>query len=172
MRLFLAGFFLLLMPAFVFAQAKGEVESIGFNNSYRPDAWTPMVVRLRPETNEPGTYQIQVWQHDIDGDRPVYTRQITLNGADQAREQRFWMYFVPQAIDKGLPDPSNGGTLKDLQRELQVFLCTASGKQITQLPITSTLLNVDPVRDYSQQPRSAKLLLSVSDGTSQPAWRD
>ena len=172
MRSFLAGFFLLLMPAFAFAQAKGEVESIGFNNSYRPDAWTPMVVRLRPETNEPGTYQIQVWQHDIDGDRPVFTRQITLNGADQAREQRFWMYFLPQPIDKGLPDPTNGGTLKDLQRELPVFLCTASGKQITQLPITSTLLNVDPVRDYAQQPRSAKLLLAISDGTSTPAWRD
>lgn len=173
MRLFLAGFFLLLMPAFAFAQAKGEVESIGFNNTYRPDAWTPMVVRLRPETNEPGTFQLQVWQHDVDGDRPRYVRTITLNGMEQAREQRYWMYFLPQPIDKGLPDQNNGGTLKDLQRDVQVFLCTADGKrQITQLPITSALNNVDPFRDYSQLPRGAKLILAVSDGSSQMAWRD
>jgi hypothetical protein len=173
MRWFLAGFAaLLLMPAFVHAQAKGEVESVGFNNTYRPDSWTPMICRVRPETNEPGTYQLQVWQHDIDGDRPIYTRNITLNGADQAREQRFWMYFLPQSTDKGLPDQYNGGTLKDLQHELQVFLCDAKGKQITELPITSTLDNVDPYRDYAQLPRSAKLILTISDGSDQVAWRD
>src|SRR6266851_4431425 len=127
MRLFLAGLFLLLMmPALAFAQAKGEVESLGFANSYRPDCWTPMVVRLHPETNEAGTYLIQVWQHDLDGDRPIYSRQITLNGFDQAHDQRFWMYFLPQPIDRGLADT----TLKDLQHDLQVFLCMTSGKQI------------------------------------------
>src|SRR5436305_11145651 len=171
MRLSFAGFvlFLLLMPIAAFAQAKGEVESIGFNNSYRPDAWTPMVVRLRPETNEPGTYLIQVWQHDVDGDRPIYTRSITLNGMDQAREQRYWMYFLPQPTDKGLPDQYTvgGNPLKDLQRELQVFLCTSSGKQIAQLPITSSLTSVDPFREYSQLPRGAKLILPGSDNTSQ-----
>jgi hypothetical protein len=173
MRLLLAGLYLLIMPALAFAQAKGEVESVGFNNAYRPDSWTPMVVRLHPDTNEAGTYLIQVWQHDLDGDRPIYSRQITLNGSDQARDQRFWMYFLPQPIDKGLADPVSGGTLKDLQRDLQVFLCTTGGKQIAQLPITSTLMNVDPFRgDYSGQPRGAKLILSVSDGTSQPLWRD
>jgi hypothetical protein len=173
MRLFLAGLILLMMPALVFAQAKGEVESVGFNNAFRPDSWTPMVVRLHPDTNEPGTYLIQVWQHDLDGDRPIYSRQITLNGAQQASDQRFWMYFLPQPIDKGLADPASGGTLKDLQHDLQVFLCTTSGKQITQLPITSTLVNVDPFRsDYTGQPRSAKLILAVSDGMSQPLFRD
>lgn len=172
MRLFFAGLLLLFIPTVALAQAKGEVESIGFNNAYRPDSWTPMVVRLRPETNDPGTYQIQVWQYDIDGDRPVYTRQITLNGADQAREQRFWMYFLPQPINKGLPDPTNGGTLKDLQHDLEVFLCSAKGVKITQLPITSTLQNIDPYRDYSQLPRGAKLILCISDGNSQPAFRD
>jgi hypothetical protein len=178
MRLLFAGLFLLILPTFAFAQATGEVESIGFNNTYRPDCWTPMVVRLHPQTNEPGTYQLQVWQYDVDGDRPVYTRQITLNGADQARDQRFWMYFLPQPINKGLPDSgqlpgsANTGTLKDLQQDLQVFLCTAGGKQITQLPITSTLLNVDPYRDYSQMPRGTKLILAVSDPGSQPRFGD
>src|ERR1700722_2098343 len=171
MRLFLAGLILFMMPTLVFAQAKGEVESVGFNNAFRPDCWTPMVVRLHPDTDEPGTYLIQVWQHDLDGDRPIYTRQITLNGADQARDQRFWMYFLPQPIDKGLADPVSGGTLKDLQHDLQVFLCTTGGKQIAQLPITSTLMNVDPFRgDYTSQPRGAKLILSGSDGISQPLF--
>jgi hypothetical protein len=154
------------------AQAVGEVESVGFNNTYRPDCWTPMVVRLRPQQNEPASYVIAVYQHDLDGDRPIYTRPITLNGSDNAAEQRFWMYFLPQPIEKGLPDPSNGGTLKDLQRELQVFLCTSAGKPIVPLPITSTLNNIDPYRDYAQQPRGAKLVVAVTDGASQPIWRD
>jgi hypothetical protein len=55
---------------------------------------------------------------------------------------------------------------------LKVFLCTANGTQITQIPITAPLHNVDPFRDFSQQPRGAKLILAVSDGGSQPVWRD
>lgn len=178
MRLLFAGLFLLILPTFAFAQATGEVESIGFNNTYRPDCWTPMVVRLHPQTNEPGTYQLQVWQYDVDGDRPVYTRQITLNGADQGGDQRFWTYFLPQPINKGLPDSGqlpgsvNTGTLKDLQQEVQVFLCTGDGKQITQLPITSPLLNVDPYRNYAQLPRGAKLILTVSDPGNRPRFGD
>ncbi len=172
MREWVVGALILMMCASALGQATGQVESVGFNNTYRPDCWTPMVVRLAPQTNDAGTYQIQVWQHDLDGDRAIYWKQITLNGADAAKEQRFWMYFLPQPINKGLPDPSNGGTLKDLQRELQVFLCAANGKQITQLPITSTLANIDPYRDYSQNPRGSKLILAVSDGGSLMAWHD
>jgi hypothetical protein len=96
---------------------------------------------------------------------------ITLNGMDVAAEQRFWMYFLPQPIERGLPEPPNA-TLKDLQRELKVVLCTAAGKPIVQLPITAPLHSVDPYHDYSQQTRSCKLILAVSDGTSQPIWRD
>ena len=173
MRVLLAGLVLLLGGGGAFAQAVGEVESVGFNNAYRPDCWTPMVVRLRPQTAEAGTFQLQVWQHDGDGDRAVYTRTITLNGNDVAvPDQRFWMYFLPQPTNRGLPDAANGGTLKDLQRELKVFLCTAAGKQIVQLPITSTLQNIDPYRDLSQEPRGCKLVLAISDGGDAPAWRD
>ncbi len=127
MRLFLAGLLLLILPAAAFAQLKGEVESIGFVNAYRPDCWTPMVVRIHPDdTTKAGTYQLQVWQHDVDGDQPAYTKQITLNSADQAHDQRFWMYFLPQPIEKGLPDANNAGsanngTLKDLVQHAPRF---------------------------------------------------
>ncbi len=162
MRLILAGLFLLLIPTLVLAQATGEVESIGFNGAYRPDCWTPMVVRIKPDTAESANYEIEVWQHDLDGDRPIYTRPIVLNGSAQASEQRFWMYFLPQPIDKGLPDQSNA-SLRDLQRSLSVFLCTPAHKQIAQLPLTSTLSNIDPYRDsYGNKPRASKLVLAVS----------
>ena len=86
--------------------ATGEVESIGFNGTIRPDGWVPMVVRLKPDTPEPGTYQIRVYQHDLDGDRAVYVRPITLNGLtddSKSKQQRFWMYFLPEPIHRGLP---------------------------------------------------------------------
>ena len=125
-----------------------------------------MVVRIHPDdTTKAGTYQLQVWQHDVDGDRPVYTKQITLNSRpDQARDQRFWMYFLPQPIEKGLPDANNAGSansgsLKDLQKVLQVFLYSEDGKQpIMELPLTSTLQNVDPYRDYNQLLAQHKLV--------------
>jgi hypothetical protein len=160
MRSILAGLLVLFIPTMVFAQASGEVQNIGFGNgSYRPDCWTPMLVRLTPGTTESANYELQVWQHDLDGDRPIYTRQIVLNGSNQASAQRFWTYFLPQPIDKGLPDLN----MHDLQREVQVYLCKPNHQQIAKLPITSQLLSVDPYRDtYAGQPRSSKLVLAVS----------
>ena len=171
MRLILAGLFLLSIPTLVFAQASGEVQSIGFGNGYyRPNCWTPMLVRLTPDTTESANYEIEVWQHDLDGDRPIYTRSIVLNGSDQAPSQRFWTYFLPQPTDKGLADGQ--GSLRDLQKDLQVFLCLPNHKQIAKLPITSTVENVDPIRDSSNlnmRPRAAKLILAVStNGGKQP----
>ena len=170
-----AGLFLLTIlfgaaPA-ALAQASGEVQSIGFNGAYRPDAWVPMVVRLKPDTADAGNYQIQVYQHDLDGDRAIYVRPITLNGNTTAADQLFWMYFLPQPINKGLPDQSNGGSLRDLQKDLVVFLCDAKGKQLVQLPVTSTLNNVDPVQSNasSANPRGRKLVLAVSGNGSQQA---
>ncbi len=40
------------------------------------------------------------------------------------------------------------------------------------MPLTSSLLNVDPYRDYNQLPRSAKLVLVVCNPGSQPQWND
>ena len=154
-------------------QATGEVQGIGFNGAYRPNAWVPMVVRLKPDTADAGAYQIQVLQHDLDGDRAVYTRPITLNGS-AAGEQLFWMYFLPQPINHGLPDQTNG-SLKDLQKDLVVFLCDAKGKQLAQLPVTSTLNDVDPftTANGNQGARPTKLVLAVSaNGGQQPPLGD
>ena len=170
-----AGLFLLTLlfasaPA-ALAQASGEVQSIGFNGSYRPDGWVPMVVRLRADTPDTGTYQLQVVQHDLDGDRARYVRPITLNGsATTAGDQLFWMYFLPQPISRGLPEASSGGSLRDLKKDLTVFLCDAKGKQLAQLPVTSTLSSVDPwVTSNDRTPRGRKLVLAVSgNGSQQP----
>ena len=67
MRFIIAGLFLLLLPTLVLAEPTGEVESIGFDGSYRPNCWTPMVVRLKPDSTESGNYVIavraQVWPY-------------------------------------------------------------------------------------------------------------
>jgi hypothetical protein len=171
MRFILAGLLLLFIPTLSFAQASGEVQAIGFGNGfYRPNCWTPMLVRLTPDTSDSANYYIDVWQHDLDGDRPIYSRAIVLNGSAQASSQRFWTYFIPQPTDKGLPDGQ--GSLRDLQKDLQVFLCKADRvhTQIAKLPITSTLQNIDPIRaGTGSAPRSAKLILAVStNGSKQP----
>src|SRR6476620_4731182 len=158
----------------VYAQVKGEVESIGFSSLYRPDCWTPMVVRLRPESGETGTYQIQVVQEDLDRDHPIYSRTVTLTGNAEGqgvREQRYWMYFIPQATeaqnDHGLPDAADG--LPRLQEKLKVFVTNAAGtKQISQLPLTSTINKVDGFRSPWMSGRGTQMLLVVSDATSRP----
>ncbi len=170
-----AGLFLLSLllgaaPA-AFAQASGEVQSVGFNGSYRPDCWVPMVVRIRPDPamTDAGNYQIRVVQHDLDGDRAVYVRPIVLNPAssDALKQQPFWMYFLPQPINHGLPE-----SLRDLQKDLTVFLCDADGKHPVPLPVTSTLSNVDPHAvggSDTKPPRGRKLILAVSANGSQQA---
>jgi hypothetical protein len=154
------------------AQVKGEVESIGFSSLYRPDCWTPMVVRLRPESGETGTYQIHVVQEDLDRDRAIYSRTVTLTGNSEGqgvREQRYWMYFIPQPTTAqnihGLPDAADG--LKMLQEKLKVFVTNADGtKQISQLPLTATINKVDGFRSEWAAGRGTKMILVVSDPDS------
>jgi hypothetical protein len=178
MRRTLAGilFFTLLTPSLALAQAKGFVESVGFENNYRPDCWTSMVINLTPETSESGTYLIQVHQEDLDRDRPIFTRTITLTGASEgggAKQQKFRMYFIPQPTDGGLPDARDAGSnLKDLQDRLKVTLCTASGKWICDLPITATVMNADPKLGAWDVRRGNKLILCVGNGSTKPAYRD
>ena len=176
MRWTLAGLFLLtistLTATAVAQTAGGEVQAIGYNGSFRPDAWVPMVVRIKPAKAEADNYQVRVYQHDQDGDRAVYVRNITVGGSGTAGDQLFWMYFLPEPIHHGLPDQT-GGTLKDLQRALTVYLCDSSGKQLSQLPVTSTLSNVDPIREGGGSAFAAghqyanKLVLAVSANGSQ-----
>ncbi len=174
MRRLLAGLILLALsfPAIAFADLKGEVESIGFGSLYRPNCWVPMLVRVAAEKS--GTYQIRVIQEDLDRDHEIFREDISLTGSEDGKaEQRFWMYFIPQPTDGGLPDQSNGGTLRDLQQQLKVILCDEKGRQLIQLPITQTILNIEKVQAGPfTSPKGVKLILAVSDGAAQPIWRD
>lgn len=175
MRWVLSGILILLGASALFAQATGEVESIGFGNVYRPGCWTPMVVRLRPQTSETAFYQLRVIQEDLDRDRVLFTKTISLTGNSEGqgvREQRFWMYFIPQPTGHGLPEPVDG--LKELQKQLKVQLCTAAGKPINPLTVTNTISAVEPFVSAFQPRIGRKLILVVVDRSagSMPAWSE
>ena len=147
MRSFLAGFFLLALCSAAWAQVRGDVESVGFGGSggeglYRPDCWTPMVVRLRSQISEPAEYRIEVHQRDLDFDHVVYVKDgITLNG--QA-EQRWELCFLPEPAGGGLPEGQNS-SLQELQDRLRVYVTNKDGtRQLLQLPITSRVRSLDP----------------------------
>jgi len=168
MRFLLAGLFAFIFPIVALAQVRGEVEGIGFANHYRPDCWTPMVVKLLPETSAPGDYIIQVIQEDLDKDLVLAERRISVTGNAEGqapREQRYWMYFKPQPTR--LSD-----NLKELQDQLKVFICTDKQKQIAQLPITSTIIDIEPKSQGFQLYRGNKLIVCVAEGNNLPSWRD
>jgi hypothetical protein len=172
MRRILAGLLILITSSTGLAQ-QDEVESVGFNSHYRPDAWTPLVVRVTPEKS--GTYRLQVIQEDLDGDQPSFDQEITLTGADEgkAEQQRFWMYFIPQPTHGGLYDVNRGGTLKEINGQLRVILADKDGKQLKKLPITSTIINLEPPAASSfVTPRGTKMILAVSDGRSKLIWTE
>ncbi len=112
MRRLLAGIFLVLLscPIAALAETKGEVEAIGYDWNYRPNCYVPM--RVRVQADKSGTYQIRVVQDDLDADQPLFTQVVSLTGADDGggpgSEQRFWLYFIPQPTDGGLPDVTDG----------------------------------------------------------------
>src|ERR1700722_12574517 len=177
MRFTLAGLILLTFSSLGFAQIGGEVESIGFNNSYRPDCFTPMVIRIKAQGEDVGgLYQIQVKQKDLDGDDVTFSRWISVTagsaggntGGDSAQDQRFSMYFLPTPT--GLPDPSQGKTLRDLQKALKVFLYNQSGKQIATLPVTSSIMSIDPQGMPMDQHRGTHFILTVVGNGSAPSW--
>lgn len=152
---------LILFPAIVFAAPTGQVEEIGFQNTYRPGCWTPMLVSIHPDSAV-GTYTLQVVQNDLDKDRVVYSRSIALAGG--TAEQRFWTCFLPQPTDGGLPQPVEG--LAALQAQLKVYLATAEGKPIVQLPVTQTITNIDPADSGMNLQRGNKLILAIADPAS------
>ena len=135
-----------------FGQVKGEVESIGFQNYYRGDCWTQMIVRLTPTTDTAQDYLVCVHQQDMDRDRPIYTRQVTVTGTDEngnARDQRFRVYFKPTPTGRGLPDASDvTATLATLQKNLTVDLTTTKGAFVATLPITNSILNLSNVDSH------------------------
>lgn len=148
MRFILAGLITLSLAAVAGAQATGDVESVGFGGGfYRPSVWTPMLVRLRATTSASGTYKLVVVQEDLDKDHVLFSEKIPLQGNAEGggapKDQRFWMYFIPEPTDVnkgGIPQNQRGA---DLNAALKVFLCTESGKELQQLNITQPVQSID-----------------------------
>lgn len=168
MRSCLSGLILLLSCAPLLGQpAEGDVESIGFDGFFRPNACVPMKLRLRPKIGTPATYKLAVLQEDMDGDRVLYSRPFTLNGnPDGGRlEEKVWVYFIPQPRE--LRDAKTPPELKNI---LRIFLCTPSGRQLTQidiLPGTPMPKDIDDPR-INDSKRGTRLILTVGNSQSRP----
>jgi hypothetical protein len=139
MRLLWAGLIVLFSATGAMAQATGYVRELGFAGNYRPDCWVPLLVHLDSTVSQPGEYQVQVHQQDLDQDTVVFTRTVTLG--PNAREN-FWVYFLPQPTDGGLPGQ---GAVAQLGDVLKVHLYDKAGKQhVATLPVQAKANNVDP----------------------------
>jgi hypothetical protein len=173
MRFVVAGLITLLaISNACFAQVKGEVESIGFGSIYRSNCWTPMVVRVQAEKS--GIYQIRVKQDDLDRDLPEFAETVSLTGSDEGNNQpqRFWTYFIPQPTDSGLTDTTRGGTLRELQEQLRVFICDEKGKELAQLPVTNQITNIENYPGGATNAvRGNRLVVAVLE-SGQPTWTD
>ena len=126
MRFSLAGILILLLLASGgLIRSPGSSKSVGIQNHIRPDCWNPLIINLTSQISDPMTYEVQVWQEDLDKDHVVYTREITLSPKLQ---EKFEVYFVPGPTVSvrdfrglpALPDPATAG---DLQKAMQVRLC-------------------------------------------------
>lgn len=147
------------------AQPRVEVESIGFGQHFRPDAWCPVLVRVTPDTPESREYQLRIHQRDLDGDEVTFVRTITVTGgldAEQRKPQKFWTYFRPEPLDGGLPDGRDpGGSLTALRRRLRIELCDAGGKPVASAAIADAILSLDTAAESARGPRGARLVLLV-----------
>jgi hypothetical protein len=170
MRSFLAGFLSLALASSAFAQARGQVESIGFGGAYRPGCWTPMVVHLVSTTSSAFNGRIEVIQEDLDRDQVIFTRQITLTGNTPNSppvDQRFSMYFIPQPTRD--PKFILDGTRRtdELTELIKVRLCTDTGKELVKLPITQALQPIEPLTGGSGTmvggARGRKVILGAYD---------
>ncbi|MFN4242147.1 MAG: hypothetical protein ACK4PI_02810 [Tepidisphaerales bacterium] len=127
------------------AGLSGDVERVGFDQTFRPAAWTPLVVRLRAEAGRGGTYQLRVEQDDLDRDVVAFVRTVSLTGG--AGEQRFLTYFQPQGVRTmwglGLPDRTQNSRLDQLQGALRVWLCDEQGRKLMRLPVRSMVGSVE-----------------------------
>lgn len=140
MRLITAGLLFFSLATTALAQAKGEVESIGFGGLYRPDAWTPMLIHLRPTGFEAWAGKLEVIQDDLDKDHVIFSRDIDLSPSiegESPRDQYCWMYFIPR------PNGFESSNRSYLTQNLQVLLCSKDGKQLSQLEVTCGLQSLD-----------------------------
>ena len=153
------------LPHKLLVELTGEVEMIGFENYYRSTAWTPMIVRLSSTAKESADYQLRVYQEDLDRDRPIFTRTISVTGATEegaARDQRFRMYFKASPTDGGLPDATAPGVehCRRCRRNLSVQLwSTARARQNSSLNCPSPAPSSDV--DHNWPNAAAKFVLAV-----------
>ena len=176
MRLSLAGFILLFTATTALGQAKGDVESVGFDGWYRPNCWTPMRLRLLSSINDARDYKIQIIQEDLDGDHVSFTRPFTLNGNPDGRRspERVWVYFRP--APRLVPLLAQAGpipTAEELTRRIRIYICEPNGRQITQIPIprsAPTLKSLDDLGSsaFSGSYRGTRLIIGVGTAESQP----
>lgn len=172
MRLSVAGLIIASLLVSAASAADDFVQSIGINGRYRPDRWTPLVVHLTPQAAEPRPYQIQVWQDDLDSDKVLYTKDITLSPGGP---QTFEVYFVPRPTGEGIGFNSVG----ELQQALKVRLCEkpAEGKRAQDARVVidriSIAFTVSPFDPQENQPRT-RLILFVTEGgiSSQPVFNE
>jgi len=167
MRFTAAGILLLSLAAAALGQAEGEVESIGFDGHYRPNACIPMKLRLRSTVGTPQTYKLAVLQEDMDGDRVLYSRPFTLNGNPEGAriEERVWVYFMPQPRELRA-----SLTPREMTNIIRIFLCTPGGKQLVQikfLPGCPQLKNLDQPTQMMGS-RGTRLILMVGTSQSRP----
>ncbi|MDB5298834.1 MAG: hypothetical protein JWO87_497 [Phycisphaerales bacterium] len=181
MRSFLAGLLILLLGSVATAQVTGFVESVGFENHYRPDCWTPLVVNLTSQVSEPMEYQLQVWQEDLDKDRVLYTKDITLSPKVQ---EKYQMYFLPRPDHEAVGLPSGPGSMAALQKALQVRVCLrpGDGKRpedakvvVERLPVRITITNEDSTNGGGfERAHGKRMVLVVADPetNSKPAFEE
>jgi hypothetical protein len=168
---------LFICPAHSSGQIRGEVESLGFGGNYRPDCWTPMVVRLRTAGLKTQFYQLQVVQEDLDRDRPVYTRQISVDTSQP--EQKFWMFFIP--TPQGLPNRNENASRDQLRQKLRVEIAPAPSNpsglgrpvgQFSLVDVPNSLDGPNRANDQNVRPRGQRLVVAVHDGTSTPSFAE
>ncbi|HTW93545.1 MAG TPA: hypothetical protein VMD30_02050 [Tepidisphaeraceae bacterium] len=177
MRPLLVGLALaFLLPAAALAQVTGQVLKIGFDNTYRPDCWTPMLVQLTSVNPDSRDYRIDVVQEDLDGDKETFvTQDVVVPGRGEGQPPavaEYWVYFRPKPTRGGLSDARLGGSLAELNDQLKVELCDQKGNQLAILPVTNTISSVDPPRSMGDTSRSHNFILVVSNGGDYPNGLD
>jgi hypothetical protein len=170
----LALLMVLLAPHLALATVTGRIDSVGYDQSFRPGTWTPLTVSLQAESGDTGTYQIRIEQEDGDRDLVSFVRTITLTGSNSGTTQRFTTYFLPQGVNngksRGLVDSSQSQTIDLLNNQLRVYLCDARGNRISRLSVQSPVSSLENL----SASRFSKLILCVLDRDrgSLPGKRD
>lgn len=149
------------------AQVSGRVEVIGFDGKYRPGCWTPMLVRLKSNGSPTDLYELRVWQYDLDGDRPYYSRRVNISA--EAGELSFWTYFIPEPVHEGLTQVTS--TQQDLMQRLKITVHDRNGKELSQIALAGATASSVDRNIVTDRMRANRFVVFVGAGAS-PALRD